>query len=122
VQDLTNLNLVYLVPVEGPEVNALIAREPYLTAATIPEGAYLDVPATNTIGVTALWICREDAPFDLIYRVTRALWNPANRPLLAAGPEQARFLSPRDAITGVPIPFHPGAEEYYLETGLLTED
>ena len=122
VQDLTNLNLVALIPIEGPEVNALIAREPFLTAATIPNGTYLDIPEVHTIGVTALWICRDDAPFDLVYRIARAMWNPANRPLLDAGPEQARILSPRDAIAGVPIPFHPGAEQYYLEAGLFTED
>jgi TRAP transporter TAXI family solute receptor len=122
VEDLTNLNLVNLIPVDGPEVNALIAREPFLTGATIPAGTYLDVPETATIGVTALWICRDDAPFDLVYRITRALWNPANRTLLDAGPEQGRILAPRDAITGVPIPFHPGAEQYYLEAGLLAGD
>ncbi len=122
VQDLTNLNLVDLVPVEGPEVNGLIAREPYLTAAVIPDETYLDIPEVRTIGVTALWIVRDDAPFELVYQVTRALWNPDNRPLLEAGPEQARFLGPRDAIEGVPIPFHRGAEQYYLEAGLLTED
>jgi len=122
VQDLTNLNLVDLIPLEGPEINALVAREPYLTAAVIPDGTYLDIPEIQTIGVTALWICRDDAPFELVYRVARALWNPANRPLLEAGPEQARFLSSRDAIQGVPIPFHPGAEQYYVEAGLLAED
>jgi TRAP transporter TAXI family solute receptor len=122
VQDLTNLNLVNLIPIEGPDINALIAREPFITAATIPQGTYLDVPEIHTIGVTALWIVRDDAPFDLVYRITRALWNPANRTLLEAGPEQARIHSPRDAIAGVPIPFHPGAELYYQEAGLLTDD
>lgn len=122
IQDLTNLNLVALVPIEGPAINALVGREPYLTAATIPGDAYLDVPETRTIGMTAIWIVREDAPFDLVYRVTRAFWNPANRPMLEAGPEQARILAPRSAIQGVPIPFHPGAEQYYLESGLLTDE
>jgi TRAP transporter TAXI family solute receptor len=122
VQDLTNLNLVKLVPIDGPEINALVAREPYLTAALIPEGVYLDIPEVRTIGVTAVWIVRDDAPFELVYRITRALWNPVNRAMLEAGPEQARILSPRDAIEGVPIPFHPGAEQYYLEVGLLTSE
>jgi TRAP transporter TAXI family solute receptor len=122
VQDLTNLNLVDLVPLEGPAINALVAREPFITAAIIPEGAYLDVPQTRTIGMTAIWIVREDAPFELVYAITRAFWNPANRAMLEAGPEQARILSPRAAIQGVPIPFHPGAEQFYLEQGLLTGD
>ncbi len=119
VEDLANLNVIKLVPLAGSEIDALVAAEPYLTATVIPSGTYMDVPDTRTVGVTALWIVSEGASFDLVYRITRALWNEENRSLLAAGPEQAQFLRAQDAIEGVPIPFHLGAEQYYREAGLL---
>lgn len=122
IADLTNLNMVRLVPLSGPAVNRLIGGEPYLTGYVIPGGTYLDQPSVETIGVTALWIVSDEADQDLVYRITRALWNPKNRSQLAQGPAQARVTNPRVAIEGVPIPFHPGAEQFYEEEGLLSRD
>ncbi len=122
VQALANLKLMQLVPLTGPAIEALVEAEPYLTATEIAADTYLDTPAVQTVGVAALWIVHEDTDSELIYRITRALWNPENRHLLDGGPEQAGLMHLQGALDGVPIPFHPGASRFYREVGLFPSD
>lgn len=123
VAGLSDLHLIDLVPIEGDAIEALIERQPYLTRAVIPGSSYLEVEGDiPTIGVTSVWVVHQTADFELIYRITRALWSDENRALLQRGPVQARGMTPETAIEGVPIPFHPGAEHYYREAGLLADE
>ncbi len=123
VGSLADLHLIDLVPLNGPDIDALVAAQPFLTGAEIPANTYLDVAhSTPTIGVTAVWFVQENADYELIYRITRALWNGENKRMLNAGPAQAQLMSASTAVTGVPIPFHPGAIAFYREIGLLTVD
>ncbi len=123
VGGLADLHLIDLVPIDGAAISALIESQPFLVASEIPMGSYTEIiAATPTIGVTAVWIVHESADFDLVYQITRALWNGANKRLLNAGPAQAQSMMASAAFDGVPIPFHSGAEAYYREAGLLTED
>jgi hypothetical protein len=119
VAELANWTDIRLVPIAGPEIGALEAAEPYLTPATIPAGTYGNNPETATLGVPALWLTHKDADPDVIYEITRALWNPKNGAMLAGGSPQARNMNVDAALSGVPIPFHPGASEFYREIGLF---
>jgi len=119
---LANLHLMELIPITGAAIDTLVDEEPYLTITEIAENTYLDTPAVITVGVTALWIVHRDADEELIYRITRALWNEENRDLLMEGPAQAALMRLDLADRGVPIPFHPGAERFYREAGLLRGD
>ena len=119
VESLANLHLMKLIPLNGEAIEALVEAEPYLTITEIEADTYLDTPGISTVGVTALWITHLDADTDLIYRITRALWNPSNQPLLDEGPALASLMRLERAHDGVPIPFHPGAEQFYREVGLF---
>ena len=122
VAELANAYPVRLIPIEGPAVDELVSAEPYLTSAQIDEGAYRDTTAVQTIGVPALWIVDRDADYETVYRITSALWNPANRPMLEEGPLQAHTMQLETALDGVPIPFHPGASAFYREIGLFPSE
>ena len=37
----------------------------------------------------------------------------------AAGHAKGKFITKENAVQGVGIPFHPGAEKFYKEAGLL---
>jgi len=60
---------------------------------------------------------REDMDPDLVYWLTKTLIE--KQPELAQGHAKAKELSKESAIKGMTIPFHPGAEKYYKEIGLL---
>lgn len=119
VTELVEAAEIDLVPIEGPEVEALIAREPFLSADIIPAEAYPGLPATPTVAVNALWVVAEGMHEDFVHALTAALWNEATRRLLDAGHAKAKAITLETALDGIGIPLHPGAQRFYREQGLL---
>jgi TRAP-type uncharacterized transport system substrate-binding protein len=63
-----------LLPLEGPEIERLQAKYPFLRRATIPANAYADQPRPiHTIGVDTVFICRRDLDVAVVYELTRRL-------------------------------------------------
>ena len=108
-----------LIPIEGPEIDALVAKYGFLTHSAIPAGTYGDIGAVNTISVGAQWIVGAQVDEELVYNITKALWNDASRQLLQSGHPQGREIALDSALSGIAIPLHPGAERYYREAGVI---
>jgi TRAP transporter TAXI family solute receptor len=89
----------------------------------IPADTYPGVSvATPTIGFYALWLVSADAPEDLIYSITKTLWNEATQRLLDAHDPIGKHVRLEDALDGVAVPLHPGAKRFYRQAGLPVED
>ena len=87
---------VALVPIEGPETEALLKQYSFFAADEIPDGAYKNVAGVKTVSVNAIWATSSKQPDDLIYNVTAALWNANTRKLLdRVMPRAARSGSKR---------------------------
>ena len=108
-----------LVPIDGPEAEKLLADYRFFASETVPAGTYKDVAAAKTISVNAIWVTSIKVDAELIYGVTRALWNANTRKLLDAGHARGKAIQARTALDGIGIPLHPGAEKFYGEVGLL---
>jgi hypothetical protein len=111
-----------LVPIDGPEVDALIERYPFFSRDRIPAGVYVGVPATPSLAVVAQWLVHERLDADLAYDVTAALWHPTHRAVLDAGHAKGRQITLSTALDGLGIPLHPGAERFYREMNVLVGD
>jgi TRAP transporter TAXI family solute receptor len=102
---------------ERKEINEII---PYYVASMIPAGTYetitYDVP---TVAVNGQFVTSVDQPADLIYDITKALWNKNTRKLLDKGHSKGKAIRQETALTGVLIPLHPGAEKFYKEVGRI---
>lgn len=87
-------------------------------AATIPAGTYpgqtADVP---TIAVANFFVTHEDVSEETAYQMTKLLFE--NLSTLEAAHKAAASIKLENALTGMPIPLHPGAIRYYKEKGLL---
>jgi TRAP transporter TAXI family solute receptor len=108
-----------LIPIEGPEIDVLISKYGFLTRSSIPAGTYKGIGDVNTISVGAQWIVSEGIDEELVYNITRALWNDASRQLLRTGHPKGREITLKSALDGIAIPLHPGALRFYLEAGLI---
>jgi TRAP transporter TAXI family solute receptor len=108
-----------LVPIDGAPRNLLVRSTHGLMAVVIPAGVYPGAGAVETVAMRAFWVTRDSAADGLIYGVTRALFNPANRPALAASHPAARAISLARAGVDLPAPLHPGAARFYREAGAL---
>ncbi len=104
---------VVAVPAEIVEKIGL----PYVPA-TIPantyEGQAADVP---TAAVGNFLVTHSDVPEEIAYQMTKELFE--SLPQLVAAHAAAKRISLEGALTGMPVPLHPGAERFYKEKGLV---
>ena len=110
---------VTLVPIAGDEAADIVDDYGFFSADAIPAGTYEDIGETPTLAVGAQWITSIDQDEELIYEITRALWNDNTRRLLDVGHAKGASVTPETALDGIGIPLHPGAERFYREAGLL---
>ncbi|MEE8506556.1 MAG: TAXI family TRAP transporter solute-binding subunit [Kiloniellales bacterium] len=115
ITHLANDSLITLVPITGPEADALRTAYPFFAKEEISAGTYFNVPATETLSVGAQWLVSADVPENIVYEITRALWHENTRRLLDNGHPKGRLITPATALTGLVVPLHPGARRYYSE-------
>ena len=110
---------IELVPVAGPEVDRMRSQYAFFAPDTIPANTYKGVGEVKTIAVGAQWVTSAKQPDALIYEITKAIWNDNSRKLLDAGHAKGKVITKANATAGAGIPFHPGAEKFYREIGLI---
>ena len=109
-----------LVPVSGPETDAIIEKYGFFAKDVIPAGTYEGIDTdTPTISVGAQWVAGAGVDENLVYEITKALWNPNTRQLLDKGHAKGKAIKQTTALDGIGIPLHPGAEKFYREAGML---
>jgi len=105
-----------LIPIPA-EVVAKVGSPVYV-AATIPANTYdgqtADVP---TASIPNFLVTRVGVSNNIAHLMTESLFDQLNRLILTH--PAAKGISLSTAITGLPIPLHPGAEQYYREIGVL---
>lgn len=96
---------------------------PYYVPSMIPAGTYAGVDYdVNTLAVNGILATSSDQPDELIYEITKALWNDNSRNLLDNGHAKGKVITMETALKGLEgleVPLHPGAEKYYREVGLI---
>ena len=110
---------IELVPISGPKVDAMRKRYGFFAVDKIPAGTYKGVDTVETIAVGAQWVTSAKVSNDLVYGITKALWNKDTRKLLDTGHAKGKAITANTALAGAGIPLHPGAERFYKEAGLL---
>ena len=102
------------------KINEII---PAYIPSKIPGGVYEGIDSdTLTPAVSALLNVSSDLDEELVYGITKALWNDNTRKLLDNGHPKGKLITPDTALAGVEalgVPLHPGAERFYKEVGLL---
>lgn len=100
-----------------PEEVATKLGAPYI-AATVPAGTYQGQDSdVQTVAVVNFLVTHSEVSDETAYQMTKQLFE--NIPALTAAHKAAENIRIEDALKGMPIPLHPGAERYYKEKGLL---
>ena len=107
-----------VVVVEIPaDVVAKIGDAAYQSAiipANTYEGQTRDV---NAIAIQNFLVTHEGVSADTVYKMTKSMWE--NLDALVAAHAAGKSVKRENALKGMPLPLHPGAEKYYREIGLL---
>jgi uncharacterized protein len=119
IQEATTACDTVLVNVTGPEIEALIADNPYYRVATIPGGMYRGTDAdVTTFGVGATFVSSAEVSDDVVYEVTRAVFE--NLDSFRALHPALGMLEPEQMVEdGNSAAIHDGAARYYQEAGLM---
>ena len=119
IQEATTTVDARIIPVTGPEIDALIADNPYYASATIPGGMYTGTDEdTQTFGVKATFVTSADVPDDVVYEVVKAVFDNFDR-FKGLHPAFADLTEEEMISAGLSAPLHPGAEKYYKERGWI---
>ncbi|MBK9988525.1 MAG: TAXI family TRAP transporter solute-binding subunit [Betaproteobacteria bacterium] len=110
---------IELLPIDGAAADSLRKSSGFFAIDTIAADTYKGVGAVKTLAVGAQWVTSDKADTETVYQITKALYSDAAQKTLSAGHAKGKFITLQNAVQGVGIPFHPGAEKFYKEAGVL---
>lgn len=110
---------IELLPIDGAQADSLRASSPFFAVDSIAAETYKGVAAVKTLAVGAQWVTSDKADTETVYQITKSLFSEATQKTLAAGHAKGKFITLQNAVQGVGIPYHAGAEKYYREAGVL---
>jgi TRAP transporter TAXI family solute receptor len=116
IMDIGTQHEVRIINIPADMSAKLTAKYPFLAATKVPAGTYKNqTQDVTTVAVNAVLIVGNDLSTDVVYNMTKALFD--NQAELASAHAKGKELSLQYAVQGVSIPFHPGALKYYKEKG-----
>ncbi|WP_307152518.1 TAXI family TRAP transporter solute-binding subunit [Rhodopseudomonas julia] len=119
IVELASNTDITVVPIAGDEADSVVSDYEFFAANTIPAGTYEgQEDDVQTLSVGAQLVTSADQPEELIYGITKALWNDNTRKLLDNGHAKGKVITLDTALDGVGIPLHPGAKKFYDEAGV----
>lgn len=118
IQDITAQHKISIIDVPAEVAQSVIADYPFYIEFTIPAGTYPGVEEDiNTVAVLAVLATNAEESEDTIYNITKALYEHLDT--LADSHAKGKEIMLEKAADGISIPFHPGAEKYLKEAGVL---
>lgn len=118
IVELATSNQINLLEIDDEHAAKLIQKYPFYTKFDVPGGTYKGVEAkAQTVAVVATYIVSDRLSEDLVYKMTKALFENAEE--ITVGHPKGAELDPAYSISSISIPMHPGAEKYYREVGVL---
>jgi TRAP transporter TAXI family solute receptor len=110
---------VEIVVVEIPPAIVEKVGSPYVKA-TIPANTYGGQTApVVTAAVVNYLVTHSGMKDETVYQMTKAIYE--SLPDLAAAHAAARDIKLESALSGMPVPMHPGAERYLKEKGVTKQ-
>lgn len=109
---------INLLEVDRQAMENAIKEYKFLKLQTIPEGTYNGVNKdVLTVATPALFITTKDMDEEVIYNITKALFE--NIEEIERVHAQGKNIKLETAVEAMSVPLHPGAEKYYKEKGIL---
>ncbi|MCI6257852.1 MAG: TAXI family TRAP transporter solute-binding subunit [Spirochaetia bacterium] len=117
LQELAFSAGLVLVPVDSVAAEKICKKYNYYTVTSIPGGTYKGTESdTAALAIKATLAVNAKLDEEIVYQMTKALFE--NLDSLAAAHAKGKEVSAKAAVTGVSVPFHPGAKKYFTEIGL----
>lgn len=118
IVELATTNSINLLEIDDEHAKVLSDAHPFYTTYPIPGGSYKGVDNdVQTVAVKATIIASPNLSEDVVYNFTKALFE--NQGEIASAHAKGEELNTEYAVSGISVPFHPGAEKYFKEVGAI---
>lgn len=116
IRDLATSVDIVVVPVSKEVVEAVgdEAYQPAIIPADTYEGQTEDMP---TAAIPNFLVTHANVSDELAYQMAKTLYD--NLDSLRSTHNAAKAIDIKNAVNGMPVPIHPGAERYYKEVGVI---
>ncbi|MGG0846419.1 TAXI family TRAP transporter solute-binding subunit [Peribacillus simplex] len=115
VEALSVQNDIIILPIAEDKIQALVNKYPYYAEDTIPTGTYKIKSEVKTVAVKAMLVVKKDLDEDLVYEMTKAVYDNTDQITHAKGD----FITAETALEGLgDMEVHPGAAKYFKEKGV----
>jgi len=115
ITELAATTGVKIIPIDADKIDAIIAKYPFYVKTVVPANTYQTVPEeVTTVSVKSMLLVRADLSEDLVYKVTKAIFENTDK----LGHAKAKEIKMESVLAGVSIPIHPGAKKYFDEKGV----
>lgn len=120
VEELAQVKKIFLIPMDAEHISTLQGTYEFYTESTIPAGTYEGIEEeVVTVSVRATLVASNDVSEDAVYDLLKALFE--NKDALVEKNVKFESLNLEDAVKGMSVPFHPGAQKYYDEQAVTAE-
>ncbi|MEQ6357476.1 TAXI family TRAP transporter solute-binding subunit [Lysinibacillus sp. M3] len=111
VEALNATTKVNIIGMDAGKADELIAKYPYYAKDTVKAGTYGIAKDTETVSVLAMLAVKKDLPEDVVYSMTKAIYDNTNK----ISHDKGKFIKAETGLQGISIDVHPGAQKYFDE-------
>ncbi len=112
VTELANDVGAKIIAIDQDIIEKLEEEYPFYTAVIIPGRTYQgEEEDKKTLAVKAMIVVNKELGNNLVYRLAQAIYEHVD--VLAEVHDKGKVISLEAALEGIPIPLHPGAEDYF---------
>jgi len=95
-------------------------KYPYFSKLKVPAGTYKGVDHdTPSFQDSTLWVANSKTPADVVYKLLSIIYTDEGLKHMVEQKKTFKHMSLETGATNIVTPFHPGAEKFWKEKGML---
>lgn len=118
IMELGTTNEIVIIPIEGAGLAKLIEKYPFFVPEVITADTYETANDVATVTVRNILFVRGELPEDVVYDLTKGIFENIVD-IQASHNTAKKHITLENALIGVDIPLHAGAEKYLKEVGII---
>ena len=102
------------------EASGFFKKYPYFSKLSVPAGTYKGVDYESpSFQDSALWVANAKTPADVVYKLLSLIYTDEGLKHMVSQKKTFKHMSLETGATNIVTPFHPGAEKFWKEKGML---
>jgi TRAP transporter TAXI family solute receptor len=102
------------------EASGFYKKYPYFGKLAVPAGTYKGVDYDSpSFQDSTLWVANSKTPADVVYKLLSIIYTDEGLKHMVEQKKTFKHMSLKTGATNIVTPFHPGAEKFWKEKGMI---